>query len=251
MASLQNIVAFLNEELQIEKIPDYDGAMNGLQLENGGDVTKVATAVDASLAVVEKAVAQGADLLIVHHGMFWQGARPLTGAFFRKIRTAMDAGLAIYSAHIPLDVHPLLGNNAVLARELGLNHDGEFFDYKGIKLGVCGDDSRSLGALRDDLSIVVGGPVLVCGDDSAKVGKVGLVTGGAGSEVEQVAKAGIKTFITGEGPHWSFPLAEELGLHVLLAGHYATETFGVKALGDLLADNFKIKTIFIDHPSGL
>lgn len=251
MTNLQDVVAYLNEELQINKIPDYGAAMNGLQLENGGRVTKVATAVDASLPVVKKAIAAGADLLIVHHGMFWQGARPLTGAFFEKVKSAMDAGLAIYSAHIPLDVHPLLGNNAVLARELGLKHDGEFYDYKGINLGICGEDARSLGELRDDLEKIVGGTVLVRGDLSAKAGRVGLVTGGAGSEVEKVAKAGIQTFISGEGPHWSFPLAEELGLQVLLAGHYATETFGVNALGEVLARNFKLIAEFIDHPSGL
>lgn len=251
MANLRDVVAYLNEELQIEKIPDYGAAMNGLQLENGGKVSKIATAVDASLPVVKKAIAAGADLLIVHHGMFWQGARPLTGAFFKKIKSAMDAGLAIYSAHIPLDVHPLLGNNAVLARELGLKHDGEFFDYKGVNLGICGQDGRSLGELRDDLAKIVGGSVLVRGDLAAKAGKVGLVTGGAGSAVEQVANAGIKTFITGEGPHWSFPLAEELELQVLLAGHYATETFGVKALGEALGQNFKLVTEFIDHPTGL
>src|SRR5690606_3629013 len=110
----------LDAELRIAEIPDYSGAMNGLQLENGGTVTKVAAAVDASLPVVEAAVAQGADLLVVHHGMFWQGARPVTGAFYRKIRTAIEGGLAIYSAHLPLDVHPSMGNNALMMRALDL-----------------------------------------------------------------------------------------------------------------------------------
>lgn len=251
MAILQNIVEYLDEELQIAKIPDYSAALNGLQLENRGKVTKIAAAVDASLPVIKKAVAQKADLLIVHHGLFWQGARPLTGAFYEKIKLAIDAGMAIYSAHLPLDVHPFLGNNAVLARQLALQHDGEFFDFKGINLGLSGDDARSLGELRDDLAKVVGGPVLACGDLDAPAGKVGLVTGGAGSEVEMAAKAGIRTFISGEGPHWSFPLAEELGVQVLLAGHYATETFGVKALSKILAKNFQLDWTFVDHPTGL
>ena len=251
MASLQDIVAFLDTELRISEIPDYSGAMNGLQLENGGAVKKVAAAVDASLPVVEKAVAAGADLLVVHHGMFWQGAQPLTRAFYRKIKTAMDAGLAIYSAHLPLDVHPVLGNNALLMEALGLKPDGTFFDWKGIDLGLTAKVEISRDSLVERVAEAVGGPVHVCPGGSGVVRKVGVVTGGAGSEVALCAAAGMDTFITGEGPHWSYPMAEELGINVLYAGHYATETFGVKALMGRLANDFTLDSEFIDHPSGL
>ena len=251
MASLQDIVAFLDTELRISEIPDYSGAMNGLQLENGGAVKKVAAAVDASLPVVEKAVAAGADLLVVHHGMFWQGAQPLTRAFYRKIKTAMDAGLAIYSAHLPLDVHPVLGNNALLMEALGLKPDGTFFDWKGIDLGLTAKVEISRDSLVERVAEAVGGPVHVCRGGSGVVRKVGVVTGGAGSEVALCAAAGMDTFITGEGPHWSYPMAEELGINVLYAGHYATETFGVKALMGRLANDFTLDSEFIDHPSGL
>ncbi len=251
MASLQEIVAFLDAELRIAEIPDYSGAVNGLQLANGGTVTKVAAAVDASLPVVQAAVAAGADLLVVHHGMFWQGAQPLTGAFYRKIKSAMDGGLAIYSAHLPLDVHPEMGNNILLMRELGFVPSGTFFDWKGTRLGLVAEVTISRDDLRLGLSAAVGGSVHLCPGGPALVRKVGLVTGGAGSEVALCAREGIDTFITGEGPHWSYPLAEELGINLLYGGHYATETFGVKALARRLGGDFGLPWTFIDHPTGL
>lgn len=251
MAKLQEIVAFLDAELRIAEIPDYSGAVNGLQLANGGTVAKVVAAVDASLPVVEAAVACGADLLVVHHGMFWQGAQPLTGAFYRKIKAAMDGGLAIYSAHLPLDVHPDLGNNALMMRELGFYSNGTFFDWKGARLGLTAEVEISRDDLRDRVAAVVGGSVHLCPGGPERVRKIGLVTGGAGSEVALCAREGIDTFITGEGPHWSYPLAEESGINLLYAGHYATETFGVKALAARLGRDFGLGWEFIDHPTGL
>jgi dinuclear metal center YbgI/SA1388 family protein len=251
MASLQEIVAFLDAELRIAEIPDYSGAVNGLQLASGGAVTKVVAAVDASLPVVEAAVAAGADLLVVHHGMFWQGTQPLTGAFYRKIKAAMDGGLAIYSAHLPLDVHPELGNNVLLLRALGFDPGGSFFDWKGTRLGLTADVEISRDDLRELVAAAVGGPVHLCPGGPSLLKKIGLVTGGAGSEVAQCVREGIDTFITGEGPHWSYPLAEELGINLLYAGHYATETFGVKALAGKLGRDFGLPWEFIDHPTGL
>ncbi len=251
MASLREIVAFLDAELRIAEIPDYSGAVNGLQLENGGTVTKVAAAVDASLPVVEAAVAGGADLLVVHHGMFWQGAQPLTGAFYRKIKAAMDGGLAIYSAHLPLDVHPVLGNNALMMSELGLYPERSFLPSKGVEIGLVAAADLSREELTARVSAVVEGAVHVCPGGPERVRKIGLVTGGAGSEVAICTTEGIDTFITGEGPHWSYPLAEELGINVLYAGHYATEVFGVKALAGRLAADFALEWIFIDRPTGL
>lgn len=251
MASLQEIVSFLDAELRISEIPDYSGAVNGLQLENGGTVTKVAAAVDASLPVVETAVAAGADLLVVHHGMFWQGTQPLTRAFYRKIKAAMDGGLAIYSSHLPLDVHPELGNNALLMRALGFTASGTFFESKGTRLGLTADVGISREALVSRVTTVVSGPVHLCPGGPESIKKIGLVTGGAGSEVAICTAEGIDTFITGEGPHWSYPLAEELGINLLYAGHYATETFGVKALADRLARDFGVAQTFIDRPTGL
>ena len=125
---LAELTSFLDRELRIAEIPDYPGAHNGLQLEALGPVRRVVAAVDASLPVIERAVGEGGGLLLVHHGMFWQGVQPVTGAFFRKLKTAMDAGMAIYSAHIPLDVHETWGNNAQLAAALGLPDCEPFFE---------------------------------------------------------------------------------------------------------------------------
>jgi dinuclear metal center YbgI/SA1388 family protein len=251
MADLKEVIEFLEKELRTSEIPDYPGAHNGLQLQNGGEVKKVACAVDASLPVIRDAVAQGADLLLVHHGLFWQGVRPLTGAGYDKFKLAIDAGLAIYSSHIPLDIHPEYGNNVCLCREVGLGDGEVFFDWKGIQLGRRGLFDGTLGALRDLVSQAVMGPVMLRGDEASLAGKVGVITGGAGSEVEAMAREGVDTFVTGEGPHWSFSLAEELELNVLYAGHYATETFGVRVLGELLAERFGLENYFVDHPTGL
>lgn len=251
MAKLDEIVEFLDGELKTSEIPDYPGAHNGLQLQNGGAITKVGAAVDASLPVIKKAIDQEVDLLLVHHGMFWQGVRPVTGAGYHKLKLAMDAGLAIYSSHIPLDVHPNLGNNILLSKKLGLKDTESFFSWKGIELGRKARFGGSVGELKELAAAAVGGEVLVRGELDSPAGLVGIITGGAGSEVEEVAREGIQTFITGEGPHWSHPLAEELGLHVLYAGHYATETFGVRALAQLIGEKVGLKSVFINHPTGL
>ncbi len=251
MASLNEIVSFLESELRTASIPDYSGAVNGLQLENDGRVERVVAAVDASLPVIEKAAAGGPGLLLVHHGMFWQGVRPVTGAFYRKIKIAMDAGLAIYSSHLPLDVHQEWGNNIGLANAIGMADPIPFLEKRGIFAGLRGSWKGTRDELADAVSKAVGGPVTICAGGKERISTVGIITGGAGGEVEDVAAAGVDAFVTGEGPHWSFPLAEELGLNVFYGGHYATETFGVKALAKALEGKFGLSATFIDHPSGL
>jgi len=251
MANLTEMVAFMDRELNVGGIPDYPGAINGLQLANGGNVERIVAAVDASLPVIEAVAAGGPGLLIVHHGMFWQGVQPLTGPFYRKIKIAMDAGLAIYSAHLPLDVHPEWGNNIQLAKAIGLIDPQPFFDWKGISLGLRGTWNGSRNGLMQTLSQAVGGKVHVCPGGPENITSAGLITGGAGSEVGKVAACGVDTFISGEGPHWSHPLALELGVNLMLAGHYDTETFGVKALAEAAATCFGVPWSFRDQPSGL
>ena len=251
MASLDDVVNFLDQELKTAAISDYPGAMNGLQLANGGQIGRVVAAVDASLRVIEAAAAGGPGLLIVHHGMFWQGAQPVTGSFYRKLKIAMDAGLAIYSSHLPLDVHPEWGNNILLARAIGLQNPQPFFDQKGLLLGVRGTWTGTREQLSEKLRGVLGGAVHLCPGGRETVSNVGIITGGAGSEVAKVASYGVDSFITGEGPHWSYPLAEELGINVFYGGHYATETFGVKAISQVVAKRFGISWMFLDQPTGL
>ena len=251
MAGLDEIVAFLDEELRLGEVPDYPGAVNGLQMQGEQEVRRVAAAVDASLPVVKKAVEAGMDLLVVHHGMFWKGARPVTGATYEKFKTAMEAGLAIYSAHIPLDVHPVLGNNARLSAALELQDTEPFFEWKGTRLGIRGIFPGSLDQLTERVTEVLGSPPHVCAAGSDAAGTVGVISGGGGEFLEGVREAGIDTFLTGEGPHWSYTEAEELGLNVLYGGHYLTETSGVRALVDLLVEKYSLDGQFIDHPTGM
>jgi dinuclear metal center YbgI/SA1388 family protein len=251
MTPLVDLVAFLDHELRVADIPDYPGAVNGLQLANQGEVRRIVAAVDASLPVIEAAAAGGPGLLLVHHGMFWQGVQPVTGPFYRKLKIAMDAGLAIYSAHLPLDIHPEWGNNILLAQAIGLIDPQPFFEWKGIHLGLRGGWRGSRAELIQALEKAVGGRIHVCPGGPENISSIGLVTGGAGSEVAKAAAAGVDTFISGEGPHWSHPLALELGVNLLLGGHYATETFGVRALAADLGTRFGVPWSFVDQPSGL
>jgi dinuclear metal center YbgI/SA1388 family protein len=252
MADLSEIVAFLDRELRVSLIPDYPGAVNGLQLANDGEVVRIVAAVDASLPVIEAAAEGGGPgLLIVHHGMFWQGAQPVTGALFRKLKIAMDAGLAVYSSHLPLDIHPEWGNNILLAKAVGLLEPVPFFEQKGVQIGIRGVWTGSRSGLVASLRQALGGGVHVCPAGPDPVQSVGVITGGAGSEVAKVASHGVDAFITGEGPHWSYTLAEELGINLLYGGHYATETFGIQALAQAIAAEFGVPWTFLDHPTGL
>lgn len=251
MVSLNEVVTYLDEQLQTRAIPDYPGALNGLQLANSGKIQRVVAAVDASLAVIEAAAEGGPGLLVVHHGMFWQGVQPVTGAFYRKLKLAMEADLAIYSSHLPLDVHPEWGNNILLAKAVGVQNPKSFLDSKGLNIGISGSWDGSRGQLIASLENAVGGKVHVCPGGPDALSTVGIITGGAGSEVAKVAAAGVDTLITGEGPHWSFTLAQELGVNVLYGGHYATEVFGVKAVVSVIEKRFGLPSTFLDHPTGL
>lgn len=250
---LADLVLHTNDLLQVDALPDYPNAVNGLQLENHhGEVTKVAAAVDAHVPVVKLAVERGCDLLLVHHGLFWSGVQPITGAMFEKVKLATDKNLAIYSAHLPLDGHLELGNSILLGRALGLQAEWTpFFPFKNFNVGVRTDVHVSRNELVQCFENAVGGRVHVCAGGPETVRHIGIVTGGAGSEVATMKAQGIDTFLTGEGPHWSYTLAEELGVNVLYGGHYATETFGVKALAAHLSEKFGLPWEFIEHPTGM
>lgn len=253
MPTLSEIAAYSNEYLRVAEIPDFSGAINGIQLENQGDIRKIVAAVDSHEPTIAKAIEAEADLLLVHHGLFWQGAQPFTGALYRKIRAAMENNLAILSYHHPLDAHPELGNNILLARALGLNSDpAPFFPYKGVPIGLRFSGKWDRTELQEKLSQAVGGAVQLSPGGPEVVRELGICTGGAGGEVADAQAAGIDTFLTGEGPHWSYTLAEELGLNLFYGGHYATETFGVKAMAEHLSQEFGLEDpAFVHHPTGL
>ncbi len=251
MVSLRDLVDYCDGFLRIGEIDDYANALNGLQLENGGSVTKIGAAVDASTPTMRKAVEEEANLLLVHHGLFWSGPRPVVGHVRGQFAFAFDHDLAIYSAHLPLDVHPEVGNNVLLARGLRLQNLAPFLEHKGKPIGVRSETRTARGDLVARLEKLLGGPVHCVGGGPLECRSIGIVSGGAGSDVEAAARAGVDTFITGEAPHWAAVAAEELGVNLLLGGHYATETFGVKALAAHLAERFGLPWIFVDHPTGL
>lgn len=249
---LSTIVNYLDQLLCTSEVRDYPHAQNGLQLANAGTVKRVAVAVDACLSVVEQAIAAEADLLVVHHGLFWSGLQPITGAYYQKLKLALQHGLAIYSSHLPLDRHPKFGNNFLLAEKLGLRELTPALKIQGELVGVKGVCKPILRApFLELVSKAVGGKVHLAPGASETVEKVLVVTGGAGKEIIAAAREGIDTFVTGEGDHPSYTTAEELGINLIYAGHYATETFGVKALGALLEEEFELPWSFIDHPTGL
>ncbi len=212
MAALADIVAFLDAELRTSEIPDYPAAMNGLQLANRGDVSHVAAAVDFSATVVHEAVTRGASMLILHHGMFWADATPIVGPRYHRLSLLFENDVAVYASHLPLDLHPRFGNNVLLAQELGLTPSGGFASSQGMVIGVSGSSD--------------------------------ILTA-------EAVELGLDTLIVGEGPHHTAVQAPDLGITILYAGHYATETLGVKALVAEVATRFGIASSFIEAPTGL
>ena len=244
MAKLEAVVSDANRFLKVADVEDYPGAHNGLQVENSGSVKRILAAVDAGLPVIKKAAAVGSgSLLVVHHGLFWSGVQPVTGIFREKLELMRKADMALYSVHLPLDAHAAVGNNVLLAKALDLRGFKPFLGF-----GRAGTFSGSLNDLLHRVRKATSREPQVCAAGPSRPRKVGVITGGAGDMVEKAAAAGVDTFITGEGPQWSWVRAEELGINVIYGGHYATETLGVQALAALLAKKFRVPWKFIDHP---
>jgi dinuclear metal center YbgI/SA1388 family protein len=251
MVSLARLVAHCDATLRIGEIGDWDNALNGLQIENSGKISKIGAAVDASTRTLQIAAGRRINFLIVHHGLFWQGLQPVTGILHRQLQIALKNDLALYSSHLPLDVHPTLGNNARLAGALGLRSTQPFLQEKGQLVGLKAKFLRDRTELFSSLKNALGVAPRSFNFGPAKTLSVGIVTGAGGSEIYRVADEGVDTFITGEAPHWAAVAAEELKMILWLGGHYATETFGVKALAAEVSKKFKLPFEFIDCPTGL
>jgi dinuclear metal center YbgI/SA1388 family protein len=251
MPSLSDIVGYTDDFLRIRDVGDWDNALNGLQIENSGQVARLGAAVDVSTRVLTEAAKKNVDLLIVHHGLFWPGLQPVKSALRRQLRLAFENDIALYSAHLPLDIHPKMGNNAELVAVLGLKSAQPFLEEKGQRVGLRARVSMPQSELVRKLRKALGGPVKVFSFGPKQTRMIGIVTGGAGSEIYRVAQENIDTFITGEAPHWAAVAAQELGMNLLIGGHYATEVFGVKALAAHISKRFGIPWKFIDCPTGL
>ena len=274
MISLSDIVSYTDDFLRIREVGDWDNALNGLQIENSGQVTRLGAAVDVSKRVLTEVAKRNVDLLIVHHGLFWSGSRRITSALRRQLQLAFENDIALYSAHLPLDIHSKVGNNAQLVAALDLpfgvrghvrafkssdpalagpqsKSAQPFLEEKGQPVGLKARASMPRSDLVRKLRKALGGPVKVFNFGPKQTRTIGIVTGGAGSEIYRVAQENIDTFVTGEAPHWAAVAAQELGMNLLLGGHYATEVFGVKALAAHLSKRFGIPWEFIDCPTGL
>jgi len=247
MASLQKITAYCNELLRIDAFSDY--CPNGLQVQGRPEVECVVSGVTASQALLDAAIDYDADLVLVHHGYFWKGEDPcITGMKYRRIAALMRHDISLLAYHLPLDAHPVLGNNAQLARVLGFEVEGPLGPESLVLLGHV-DPPLSLEGLGQHIAKRLGRePELISGGDH-HIERIGWCTGAAQSYLEQAASAGIDTFISGEISEQTVHIARELGIHYIAAGHHATERYGVQALGENLASKFGISHHFIDIPN--
>ncbi|MBI5102389.1 MAG: Nif3-like dinuclear metal center hexameric protein [Nitrospirae bacterium] len=245
------LVSFLNEELGLSEFPK-DDSINGLQVEGRESVRKIGVAVDACEYVFEAAADSGVDFLIVHHGLIWGGIRAMTGCLKTRIKMLLEADISLYACHLPLDWHPLHGNNIQILNLLRLSKAGEFGEYHGRRIGYWGRTKKET-SLSDFVTLADRklNTDSIAMDFGRKVRNVGVVSGGGWSALYDAERFDIDTFLTGEPSHSAYTLAEEMKVNLIFSGHYATETVGVMAVGRLLHKKFGLGTVFIDHPTGL
>lgn len=257
MPTLQEIGDHLDDLLRTRDIPDYPSALNGIQVDTDRQIERVAAAVDAREQTFRGAIDAGATMLIVHHGLFWGGLLPLRGPLLRRVRLLLDHGVGLYASHLPLDAHAELGNNVLLARELGLTPGSGFAQFKNVDIGVSGTDAIGTDELvrrAERFASAHGGTVRTAGVTPGRATRRWAICTGAGADADTLREAtarGIDTLIVGEGPHWTAVDAAERDLAIIYAGHYATETLGVRALAAYVAERFGIPWSFIPAPTGL
>ncbi len=252
--NIKELDSYFRKLLPIDEMERTDISLNGLQVANkSGEVKKAAFAVDASLESFKRAAEWGADILFVHHGLFWGKPLSVTGSHFERISFLIDNNLALYACHLPLDMDETLGNNISAARLLDLEDIAPFGEYRGKKIGfkgrlknplTCEEIIEKAGFEKDGiLSLMKFGPELCS--------SVGIITGGATREVEQAVSEDLDLFLTGEVSHQMYHQCLEDGINVISAGHYATEIYGVKNVSEKVREDLGIETVFIDLPTGL
>jgi dinuclear metal center YbgI/SA1388 family protein len=246
----ERLAGWLNGLLKVGII--HDDSLNGLQLGNSGKLTRVALAVDVSAAAILEASRLKADFLIVHHGLFWGKPVPLTGPIGERVRMMARSDVALYAAHLPLDLHPVLGNNVQICLRMGWKSSVEFGDYHGVTIGrgVVLRKPLPVESISGKLRTVTREEPLVWRFGPDRAERVAVISGGAMSMIDQVASEGYDTYITGESGHTHYGYAREAGLNVIFGGHYATETLGIRALGRKIRDEFGLETHFLDLPTG-
>jgi len=245
-AELEVVSRFCNARVKIEDVPDFPGAENGLQIANDGQVTKVGAAVDAGMEPFRKAIDADIDFLIVHHGLYWSPPVPLVGVAYEKVKLLIQNNLAVYSSHLPLDGHPEIGNNAIIARKLGLRTESTIFPYEGVDAGLLAEGIESRKELRASLENLFPNGIQAIEFGSENLERIAILSGSGNSVVSEILGVGTDTLVTGELRQHHFNMAQELGLNLYACGHYATETFGVDALGREVAKQFGLGYEFIE-----
>jgi len=245
MTKTEEICSFCDQLVRRREIPDFPGAFNGLQVANRGAVGKIGAAVDAGKVPFERAISAGVDFLIVHHGLFWDSPHPVTGPAYDRLRALFEHDVAVYSSHLPLDCHPDIGNNAIIAEKLGLVPDAWIFPYEGNPIAASAPCEFSREALLEKLRTVFPGSITPIEFGSARPRRVAILSGSGASVISELRDHGIDTLITGEAKQNHFNYAQENEINLYLCGHYATETFGVSALAKKAADHFGLPWEFI------
>jgi len=251
VADLHGIVGFLDEYLRINEFPDK--SRNGLQVEGKGEVERIAFAVDACMETFERALKGNADMLIVHHGIIWGGIEYVRGLVQRRLRFLLNDELNLYAAHIPLDAHPEVGNNAQLLKLLELDPREPFGEYNGVYIGFTGEfeEPKPVSLIAQKLAEGLDTNVRSFEFGGEEVKSIAVMSGLGSSSIYEAVEKGIDLFITGEFLHQDFHVAKEGGVNVIAAGHYATETLGVRALMEIVKGKFDVEVFFIDAPTGL
>jgi dinuclear metal center YbgI/SA1388 family protein len=250
-ATLTEILAEIDGLLEPQRFEDY--CPNGLQVPGRAEVTTIATGVSAHLELFELAAAEQADLLLVHHGLFWGSSPgPIDAQLKRRLRVLFDADISLAAYHLPLDAHLELGNNALLARALGARNLAPFALHRGQPIGVLASLTGGALAARELFERVretTSREPLVLAGGPSELGRLAIVSGAGADYLAEAAAAGAEAFITGEPAERSMAQARELGMHFIAAGHYATETFGVRRLGERIAERFQLRHVFLDVPN--
>jgi dinuclear metal center YbgI/SA1388 family protein len=246
MISTEDIVKFCNQRTNLSEIKDFPGAFNGLQIQNSGSVSKIGASVDAGLVPFQNAISKKIDFIITHHGIFWTPPIPLTGPAYEKTKLCIDHNLAVYGSHLPLDCHPEIGNNAILAQKLQLEPIASFLPYEGVDIGLITENNQSRKDLANRLNSLFPKGIHSMEFGSETPSTIAILTGSGQSAVDKILDAGADTLITGELKQQHFNLAQELKLNLYACGHYATETFGVDALAREVATKFDLPYEFIE-----
>lgn len=251
---LKDFDAWARGVLPIDEFQRVDSSINGIQVgDKNAEIRRIAFAVDACLETFKRAAEQKADMIFVHHGIFWGKMEPLTGSMYDRVSFLTKNNIALYGVHLPLDMHPELGNNIQLAKSLGLTDIKSFGDYKGKKIGYQGTFSEEMTLDKLVQLLPDGGDraVRTLPFGPEKIKTAGVISGGAPYEISQAIAGELDIYITGETSHSIYHLAQESGINVLFGGHYQTEIFGVKAMAEKIAAELNLDTFFVDVPTGL